>query len=185
MIRSSSIKHYDVGGWLEMVHNILPKMYVVTTADAFAKIGEILLEQRPEGTDWPYPFVVNVALSIELYLKSYLAEDDFVPFFSHDDGSTTYQGFTKCLTHEHRFDKLYSKIPKDIKDKIENEFSGSRLTEKFSTFDEALVKFASSFVEARYPYERGGFKGGCISDLMCISTFLKETIYKLGEFHGA
>lgn len=165
-----------------MARDTLPKMYVVTTANAFAKTGEILLDMRPEGTDWPYPFVVNVALSIELYLKSYLAEDDFIPFLVHDDGSTTYQGFTKCLTREHRFDTLYSKIPVNIKKKIEAEFLGSSLSYSFTSFEDALAKFSNSFIEARYPYERGGFRGGCISDLMIISAFLKETIYKIGEF---
>lgn len=167
-----------------MTRDTLPKMYVVTTANAFAKTGEILLDMRPEGTEWPYPFVVNVALSIELYLKSYLAEDDLIPCLVHGDGSTTYQGFTKCLTREHRFDTLYSKIPINIKSQIEAEFSGNRLSHIFLSFEDALVKFSNSFIEARYPYERGGFRGGCISDLMNISIFLKETIYKLGEFRG-
>jgi hypothetical protein len=168
-----------------MARNSLPKMHVVTTANAFAKTGEILLDQRPEGTDWPYPFVVNVALSIELYLKSYLAEDDLIPFLVHEDGSTTYQGFTKCLTREHSFKKLYSQIPAHIKTKIEAEFPGSLLAQSFPCFEDALNKFSNSFIEARYPYERGGFKGGCISDLMNISSFLKEAIYKIGEIRGA
>jgi hypothetical protein len=168
-----------------MARNSLPKMYVVTTANAFAKTGELLLEQRPEGTDWPYPFVVNVALSIELYLKSYLAEDDLIPFLVHEDGSTTYQGFTKCLTHEHRFDKLYSKIPAHIKSKIEAEFPSSLLAQSFPSFEDALSKFSNSFIEARYPYERSGFKGGCISDLMNISVFIKDAIYRIGEIRGA
>ena len=163
---------------------VLPQMYVVRTADAFARTGEILLDMRPEGTDWPYPFVVNVALSIELYLKSYLVEDDFIPFLVHSDGSTTYQGFTKCLTREHKFDKLFSKIPTHIKSKIEAEFLDSPLAKSFPSFKDALKEFTNSFIEARYPYERSGFKRGCISDLMNISTFLKETIYKLGEFRG-
>lgn len=164
-----------------MRNNTLPKVSVVRTADAFARTGEILLDMRPEGIDWPYPFVVNVALSIELYLKSYLAEDDLVPYLIHDNGITTYQGFTKCLEREHKFDRLYLKIPAWIKSQIEAEFLSSHLSEHFPSFEKALEKFANSFVEARYPYEKGGFKGGCISDLMNISTFLKETIYKLGE----
>ena len=168
-----------------MVRNSLPKIHVVTTADAFAKTGEILLDQRPEGTDWPYPFVVNVALSIELYLKSYLAEDDLIPFLVHEDGSITYQGFTKSLTREHNLRKLYSQIPAHIKAQIEAEFPGSHLSQSFPSFEDALNKFSNSFIEARYPYERGGFKGGCISDLMNISSFLKEAIYKIGEIRGA
>lgn len=164
-----------------MARNALPKMYVVTTANAFARTGELLLEQRPDGIDWPYPFVVNVALSIELYLKSYLAEDDLVPFLVHEDGSTTYQGFTKCLTREHNFDKLYSKIPAYIKTEIETEFRASPLAQRFLSFEDALNKFSNSFIEARYPYEKGGFKGGCISDLMNISFFIKDAIYKIGE----
>ncbi|MBK1889104.1 MULTISPECIES: hypothetical protein [unclassified Undibacterium] len=165
-----------------MARDFLPKMAVVTTANAFAETGKILFDTMPEGIEWPYPFVVNMALSIELYLKSYLAEDDLIPFLVHDDGSATYQGFTKCLTREHKFDVLYSKIPTHIKSKIEEEFPSSILGKSFPSFESALAKFANSFIEARYPYEKGGFKGGCISDLMNISTFLRKTIYKLGEF---
>ncbi|NDY92445.1 hypothetical protein [Ideonella livida] len=168
-----------------MARNSLPQMHVVTTANAFAKTGELLLEERPEGTDWLYPFVVNVALSIELYLKSYLAEEDLIPFLVHEDGSTTYQRFTKCIAHDHRFDKLYAKIPAHIKSKIESEFRGSLLKQKFPAFEDALNKFSNSFVEARYPYEKGGFKGGWISDLMNISVFLKNTIFKIGEIRDA
>lgn len=168
-----------------MLRNSLPKIRVVRTADAFAKTGEILFDQTQQGTDLPYPFVVNVALSIELYLKSYLAEDDLIPFFEHKDGSTTYQGFTKCLTHEHKLSTLYSQIPAHIKAQIEAEFPGSDLSQRFQSFEDALTKFSNSFIEARYPYERGGFKGGCISDLMNISSFLKDTIYKIGEIRGA
>lgn len=167
-----------------MKRNSLPKLSVVTTANAFAKTGELLLVQRPEGTDWAYPFVVNVALSIELYLKSYLAEDDWIPLLKHEDGSTTYQGFTKCLTHEHKLDELYSKIPGFIKEKIEAQFPSSELAKSFSSFEDALSQFSSSFIKARYPYERNGFKGGCISDLMNISTFIKKAIYEIGEIRS-
>lgn len=167
-----------------MPRNSLPKMSVVRTADAFAKTGELLLNQMPEEVDWLYPFVVNTALSIELYLKSYISEDDLIPILTHADGSTTYQGFTKCLTHEHKLDKLYSKIPHHIKVKIEAEFPHSFLKEKFQSFEDALGKFSSTFVEARYPYERNGFKGGCISDLMEISNFIRKAIYKIGEVSG-
>ncbi|MDC9725752.1 MAG: hypothetical protein PSN44_07555 [Gammaproteobacteria bacterium] len=164
-----------------MPRKTLPKMAVVRAADAFATTGEILIDIRPYGIEWPYPFVVNIALSIELYLKSYLTEDDLVPYFTKNDGTVIYQGFSKCLSKEHKLEKLYSQIPAKIKDCIEDEFNKSSLASRFSSFDEALEKFSNSFISARYPYEKTGFKFGCISDLMDISQFLKATIYKIGE----
>ncbi|MBV5336984.1 MAG: hypothetical protein J0653_03100, partial [Deltaproteobacteria bacterium] len=105
----------------------LPKAHVVATADAFAKTGEILLAQRPAGFDWSYPVVVNLALSIELYLKSFLAKDDLVPYYTSDDGLTVYMGFIKCLSHEHKLTHLYKQVPENIKILLEVGFDKCEL----------------------------------------------------------
>ncbi len=164
-----------------MFRKTLPKENVVATADAFAKTGELLLAQRPSGFEWPYPFVVNTALSIELYLKSFLAEDDLVPCHASEDGVIVYMGFTKCLSREHKLELIYEKIPEKIQALLEAEFFASELASSYSTLEEALTKFSNSFVDARYPYEKGNFKGYCITDLVNISKFLKEAIVRIGE----
>ena len=168
-----------------MFRKTLPKANVVATADAFAKTGEILLVQRPAGFEWPYPFVVNTALSIELYLKSFLADDDLVPCHTSDDGVIVYMGFTKCLSREHKLELLYKKIPEKIKALLEAEFCASELASSYSSLEDALTKFSNSFVEARYPYENGNFKGYCITDLVNISKFLKQAILRIGELSYA
>ena len=164
-----------------MFRKTLPKADVVATADAFAKTGELLLAQRPAGFEWPHPFVVNTALSIELYLKSFLAEDDLVTCYTSDDGVIVYMGFTKCLSHEHKLELLYEKIPAKIKILLEAEFCAGELASSYSSLEEALTKFSNAFVEARYPYEERHSKGHCITDLVNISKFLKQAILRIGE----
>lgn len=167
-----------------MFRKKIPKAHIVAAADAFAKTGEIILEQRPSGYDWPYPFIVNVALAIELYLKSYLAEDDLVPCHTSEDGLILYMGFIKCLSREHKFSHLYKQLPENIKVLLEAEFGCCELASRYASLEDALTQFSNVFVEARYPYEKGNSKVCCLTDLGNISKFLKLAILRIGEVNS-
>lgn len=143
-----------------------------------------MFAERPTGFEWVYPFVANTTLSIELYLKSCIAEDDWIPCHTSEEGVTVYIHFTKCLSREHNLKDLYKRIPENIKSLLEAEFRNSELISSYPSLEKAFSTFSNSFVEARYPYEKGNFKGYCITDLVNLSKFLKGAISRFGEING-
>ncbi|MEH6711169.1 MAG: hypothetical protein V7733_08120 [Paraglaciecola polaris] len=162
--------------------NTLPKVRVVSAADAFLHTAKDLYELRLDGVNWVYPFGVNAGLAIELYLKSYIAEDDDIPALEFPDGSVIYQHHVKSKSKKHRLEQLFKCIPPNIQLDIEKKYKVNELSKKYVTLTLALERFSNIFVECRYPYEQGGFKGGCMTDLLSLTSFFKETIYALQDY---
>ncbi len=163
----------------------LPKVRIVRVGDGFLFAACKLFENRSEGIDWSSPLIVNLALAIELYLKSYTAEDEEdkengITLYNMD--TTVYPVYIKSKHRDHKLEKLYGNIDNVIKEELDKKFFDSHLSEKFADLNTALSAFSDVFAKARYPYEKDGLKSICISDLYSIANFLKEAIYGIGEF---
>ena len=117
-----------------MPQNIVPKRQVIDIANAFAETGELLAPAISSNAELSYPFVVNISFAIELYLKSYLMEDERIPLFDSPDNQI-YQGFLKGKNFKHGLEEIYKEIPTQIKSLIELEFKESNLAESFSTLE--------------------------------------------------
>ena len=155
---------------------IFPKIRVVKVADAFLFSACKLFDNRSDVIDWFYPFYANLAFSIELYLKSYIVEDDLIPIYM-----SVNQIFLKPIK-KHKLEKIYQKIDDVVKKELNEKFSNSNLSEKFINLYNALSQFSNVFIEARYPFEKIGLKNGCVSDIFLIAQFMKGAIYEIGEF---
>lgn len=162
--------------------DLVPKMQVARLADSFLNSAKILIDNPPQDVGWVEPFLVNAALSLELYIKSYLAEDDSIPLFEFEDGGAIYQGFVKCRHKEHSLKKLYNLLDDSLREKFEAKFQSSSLAESFSSYSDVLEKYSCVFIEGRCSYEIQGFKGGRISDVLHAAIFFRECLYEFGQF---
>lgn len=105
---------------------------VVQTADSFYKAFERCMEQRVLSEDkfeiLVVPGTVNIAFACELYLKAILRESG-------------------NKTKLHNLEKLYVKLPDEIKNEIEKNFNGD-------DFLKELKGICNAFVDWRYVYEK-------------------------------
>ncbi|AXF44562.1 hypothetical protein N5E66_08870 [Acinetobacter johnsonii] len=86
------------------------------------------------------------------------------------------------MNKKHKLEQFYSAINDLIRNAIERKSSKHFLSKKYLNVSEALSMYSNISVEARYPHEKSGFKGACITDAMKRSNFFQSTVKKLGEY---
>lgn len=89
-----------------------------------------------------WPAAINAALSIEIYLKSFLAHQVFI-----SDGIST-QGFSDT-DRGHDLHELYQKISPDIRQLLEKKYKDST----GSDLQEKITKYKDVYFHARYHHE--------------------------------
>ncbi|WP_417511363.1 hypothetical protein [Methylophaga sp.] len=159
-----------------------PKLRVVKIADSFLLSGQLLIKESVNDATLSYPAMVNLALSAELYLKSYIVEEGLIDVGSESGNTKRRDGFLSSSVSSHSLKKLYEKINETIKNDIDSVFSNNELSSEYSSLEEALERFSNAFINARYPYEKNSPVVFSTTRLEKIALFLKSTIDSLGEY---
>lgn len=110
-----------------------------------------------------WPAAVLVALSIEIFLKSFLARDD--P-----------NGYTRAQ-RGHTLSDLFSKIPDLYQDEI---IQFSRNIDPKHDLVSSLTKFNDIFTNARYRYEEGAVQS-VGNDIVIFARHLCDVVFELGK----
>ncbi|WP_353226990.1 hypothetical protein [Pseudomonas qingdaonensis] len=131
-----------------MPHLPLPSWEVIEEGRSYLRAA-LLIEKHGDVGEWR-PACVLAGFSMELFLKSFLAEDDSTPLaISLPGAPQMYAGGVKA-DRGHYLDTLFSKIPADyqklILDTSDEIALGYPLEAK-------LKEFAGYFFNARYGYE--------------------------------
>ena len=113
-----------------------------------------------------WPAAVLAALAIEIFLKSFLAEED------QDGYPSTQRGHT--LTN------LFSSISLDDQNEIIN---FSRENDSTHDMHTSLSKFDDVFIAARYRYEKEARKH-VGNDIVIFARHLCDTVFDLGRSRG-
>lgn len=128
----------------------LPSLRIVRFADDYLEAAKLVERNMMDRSGVMIPACVMAGFSIELYLKSFLAEDAST-LISSFEGVDLYAGNQKAA-HGHHLLKLFEQIPQDLKDRVlevsASKKSGYPLLKK-------LEKFSDYFFKGRYPYEPG------------------------------
>lgn len=131
----------------------------VEEAITFLKVAERLEDDEETIFGGIFPFVVNVALSCELFLKSIIMIN-----------SNSVSNSVKIIK-EHKLTKLFCKLPKDDQIKIKDSFSKRMKCD----FDELIAEMNDTFVKWRYAYEQGNLKIN-ITGILTLAQVLNDYI---------
>ncbi|MCE8052757.1 hypothetical protein HOP61_15805 [Halomonas daqingensis] len=134
------------------------------------------------SAEGPASLIVNGALSIELYLKSFNAQMVFKGEYEIEPGVVGYEDVvTEVLSKGHQPSELYRNLPKYTKDwlvhQFEKEHPGYDLGHWFSQFD-------GVFINWRYLYE-GNVSRVPVTDLLDLIAFLERRSQEIEENNGA
>ncbi|VXC30350.1 conserved hypothetical protein [Pseudomonas sp. 8Z] len=116
---------------------ILPNKNVWEEADEYEHVSRLCLEQKLY-----WPSIVNAALAVEIYLKSFISKDCFTPAF----GGPVNHVFAEKVNGHSLLD-LYSKIHPSMIEKI------NLLNQSKFDIPKILEKYNFAFTRYRYSYE--------------------------------
>lgn len=132
---------------MKIAINQLPNNDIVSAANSFYIAAQILKSSKK--TSISAPFIVNAALSLELYLKSFDSMLLFTEGMKIKDHVYLYNDVSSKSNNKcHNPKVLYNAIPKDIKEDISNEY-----LQYNRTFSVDICEFENIFIEWRYPFE--------------------------------
>lgn len=143
-------------------------------ACSFSASARLLYQQlnlnRADIAKFGVPFVVNMAFSVELYLKA-LSELHGQKLTGHD------------------LAKLYQQLPKRAKQSLEELAPEARLVVQIQdapSFKEVLAGVRTAFVDWRYNYEREGLSGMFpIPEILFVSYSLHTACVRTGKLSTA
>lgn len=138
----------------------IPNAQVWILGREYVEAAEILVEELKL-----WPAAILAALSIEIFLKSFLAKE--------------VKGYP-ITVHGHRLTDLFSKI--DVKDRTEILRQLNRIDSSYGT-NESLNKFNDTFTSARYRYEKNAPKS-VGNDIVIFARHLSDAISELGKHRG-
>ena len=133
------------------------------------------------STDGPASLVVNGALSIELYLKSFNAQMVFKGEYEIEPGVVGYEDVvTEVLSKVHQPSELYEALPKDTRDWLVHQFSKERPAYDLGHW---FRQFDGVFVTWRYLYE-GNASRVPVTDLLDLIAFLERRSQEIEANNG-
>jgi len=145
----------------------LPDIQVWRTANEYQEAASLCDEN---GKNWAGALLA--ALAVEIYLKSFLSEEIAVEFLGEVS-----QIFKKT-EHEHDLEKLFNKIPQQIKEIMIKE--SNLLTPKID-LQQIIVKNKNVFTTARYCYEQNSID--CLSnEIVRLSEHMRELVIKVASY---
>ena len=139
----------------------IPNVKVWILGQEYLEAAESLVEEMKL-----WPAAVLAALSIEIFLKSFLAQED-----KHGD---------PCTQRGHLLTELFSKI--DAADQAEIIKLSSQIDSAYD-IRASLAKFNNIFTAARYRYEREAVKS-VGNDIVIFARHLCDAILELGKSRG-
>ncbi len=126
------------------MHQQIPNVSVATTADSYQEAAELIHSNSMSNGRLGRAACINAALSIEIYLKSFLAEVVLTPT------GTGMNLVTQKTKKGHDLVQLYQQIPQEIRNRI---LSASHTLNEEIDFEKSLDKYKDYFFLARYSYE--------------------------------
>lgn len=139
----------------------IPNAQVWILGREYVEAAEILVEELKL-----WPAAVLAALSIEIFIKSFLIETDPEGYISTKRG--------------HRLTDLFSKISDEDRNEILRQLN--RIDSSYGT-NESLNKFNDTFTSARYRYEKNATKN-VGNDIVIFARHLCDAISELGKHRG-
>lgn len=121
---------------------------------AFGESGKVLIDS--ESNNLFVPGMINICLSVEIFLKSINASMTNLGYETEVKGTTVFQGRDETLKilpsgKGHTLSKLFDDLPKDI----QNEISHHARDEGYDgCVSKGLKKYDDVFVDWRYIYEK-------------------------------
>lgn len=121
---------------------------------AFGESGKVLIES--ENNNLFVPGMINICLSVEIFLKSINASTTNLEDEIEVNGATVYQGRDETLKilpsgKGHTLSKLFDGLPEDIQNEITQH---ARLEGYAECVSKGLKKYDDVFVDWRYIYEK-------------------------------
>ncbi|MDI5874830.1 hypothetical protein [Shewanella xiamenensis] len=162
-----------------------PSVHVYKIGVGFKRTAETLLNQSPKDFDWVCPFIANASLSIEIFLKSCLAEDEYSEFqFQLDDEDTTtcfqyLKSDVKDESKTHNLTDLFGKLSDKRKARIKGEYQKTDMYSKYPKIGSILNELNGLFEAARYGYSNPDLFPQNLSIIIDIAQFFEDVIPKL------
>nr|WP_324256927.1 hypothetical protein [Cellvibrio fontiphilus] len=123
----------------------IPRVRMVNAADKYQKSSEFLNDNAiGDNQSFHDSACLIAALSLEIYLKSFLSERETTEL---DSGSFL---VSEKVVRGHNLLELYNRIPAEIKNHI---VAFSREIDPSIDFLESLERYKDYFCFSRYPYE--------------------------------
>ncbi|WP_155833537.1 hypothetical protein [Halomonas sp. BC04] len=133
------------------------------------------------STEGPAPLVVNGALAIELYLKSFNAQLVFKVGYEVEPGFVSYEDMvTEVLSKAHQPSKLYKDLPRKVQAWLQQEFAEERPGQDLGDW---LRQFDGAFVKWRYHYE-GNASRVPVTDLLHLLVFFESRSQEVEANNG-
>ncbi len=164
-----------------------PSIHVYRAGLGFKKTADLLLAESPKDFDWVYPFIANASFSVELFLKSCLAEDEYSEFKfgvpgAAGEAATWFRYVKSDVSEEHKthnLTELFGKISEKRKNKIKGEYQKTGLFNEYPKIGSLLNDLNGLFEAARYGYSNPCLLPRTISTIIDAAHFFQETIPKL------
>jgi hypothetical protein len=164
-----------------------PSVPVYRAALGFKKTADLLLAESPADFDWVYPFIANASFSIELFLKSCLAKDEYTEFKFDVPGTSeetaTWFRYVKSDVSEeyrtHNLTDLFGKISEKRKSKIKGEYQKATISSEYPKIGKLLSDLNGLFEAARYGYSSPNLLPRNISSIIYAAEFFQEIVPKL------
>ena len=165
----------------------LPSVSVYRVGVGFKKTAEMLFSENPQDFDWVYPFIANASFSIEIFLKSCLAEDEYneFKFGVSDSPSELATGFMYIKSDVDDRDKthdladLFSKLSQERSKIIKKEYQKTSMAKKYPKIGGLLRDLNGLFEAARYGYSSPDLLPRNLSIIIDTAHFFEEVIPKL------
>lgn len=129
----------------------IPNIAVASAANRYLEAAD-LIDSRGTGGELSWVACINAALAVEIYLKSFLAQQVFT------DVGSNISLITQKSVKGHNLLELYNKIDSDIQAIM---LAQSRDIDPSLELESLIVKCKDYFFYARYPYEKESIK--CLS----------------------
>lgn len=146
----------------------LPDLRIWTNGNCFQEAAKLLNEHK---NDWAA--VINAALAIEIYLKSFLSTE----VKSSLEKNKIYQKASKSK-HGHDLVELYRAIQEPYKSLLKNEFANLYPDTNLST---SLEKYKDIFVQARYRFEANS-RGNIDNGIVYLANEFKEVVFSVSKY---
>lgn len=164
-----------------------PSAPVYRAALGFKKTADLLLTESPADFDWVYPLIANASFSIELFLKSCLAKDEYTELKlditdTSDEKATWFRHVKSDVSEEHKTHnptELFGKISKKRKNKIKGEYQKTIISSEYPKIGKLLSDLNGLFETARYGYSSPNLLPINISTVMYAAEFFQEIVPKL------
>lgn len=166
-----------------------PSVPVYRVGVGFMRTAELLFHDNPTDFDWVYPFIANASFSIELFLKSCLAEDEYTEFkfgVSGDEKNLAswfryVKSNVSAESKTHNLTELFGKLSEKRKAKIRAEYEKTAMSQKYPKMGSLLNDLNGLFEAARYGYSRPDLLPKNISIIIDSARFFHKVVPMLED----